>query len=251
MPKLIQPSADMETGSIPGLTGYAFSGIRLDRLGASEYTLVTIAADISGSVSRFRDLLVETIKKAVGACRKSPKAGNILLRVVTFNDDVTEIHGFKPLSDIKDSDYDSIDTRGSTALFDVAASSVGAMVEFGRKLVQQDYGVNALLFIITDGSDTASKFGPSAVKQKMEEAVTGEVLESCLSVLVGVNAAQYRAELEAFQREGGITQYVDAGAATPGNLAKLAAFISRSVSSQTNAVGTGQAGALASAAIVI
>ena len=36
-----------------------------------------------------------------------------------------------------------------------------------------------------------------------------------------------------------ISQYIDAGAATKGKLAKLADFVSQSVSSQSQALGTG------------
>lgn len=253
MPKLLT-IADMDTGTIPGLSGYKFSAVRTNRLGASEYTLVTIACDVSGSVTSFRDQLVDTVKKAVDACRKSPRANNIMVRMVTFNHDVQELHGFKPLGEIDNAEYDAITTGGGTALFDASASAIGAMTEYGRVLLAQDYGVNGILFVITDGDDAGSTYGPAMVRQKAEEAVSGEVLESFLSVLVGINTtnAHCTGYLKIFQQDAGLTEYIEAGAATPGNLAKLAAFVSRSVSSQANALGTGQAAQLsASAAITI
>ena len=250
MPKLLTPSANMNVGTIPGLRGYQFSAIRTDKLGASEYTLVTIAVDVSGSVVGFKDLLVESLKKAIEACRKSPRAANIMLRVITFASDVTEIHGFKPLMEINiANDYDQIDIGGNTALYDASASSIGAMTEYGRVLSRQDYGVNGILFVITDGGDNVSKFTPDTVKEKAEEAVSGEVLESFLSVLIGINAQTYQTYLNDFQQKAGLTQYMDAGNATPGNLAKLAAFVSKSVSSQANQVGTGQSASLVSIVI--
>jgi uncharacterized protein YegL len=239
MPKLLDTS-DMQTGTIPGLRGYGFSAVRADRLGASEYTLVTLACDVSGSVIPFRDLLVDSIKKAVGACRKSPRAANIMVRTVTFNQGVTEIHGFKPLADIDDAEYDAIRAGGGTALFDASASAIGATTAYGKILADQDYAVNGILFVITDGEDFDSTYTAATVKEKADEAVTGEVLDSFLSVLVGVNAARCSAYLERFRDQAAIAQYVDAGDATPGNLAKLASFVSRSVSSQAGSVGTGQ-----------
>ena len=250
MPKLLT-AADMDTGNIPGLGGYKFSAVRADRLGAAEYTLVTIAVDISGSVSGFRDLLVESVKKAVGACKKSPRAANIMVRAVSFSHVVTEIHGFKPLSDIAvDKDYEAIRTGGGTALFDASASAIGAMTEYGRILAAQDYGVNGLLFVITDGDDQDSTYTATTVREKATEAVSGEVLESFLSVLVGINAARCKAYLEDFRLNAGLTQFIDAGDATPGNLAKLAAFVSRSVSSQANALGSGQAGQIPASIVI-
>ena len=67
-----------------------------------------------------------------------------------------------------------------------------------------------------------------------DDAVSGEVLETFRSILVGVNAASVSQYLEDFRVQGGITEYLDAGDATPGNLAKLAAFVSRSVSSSAS-----------------
>lgn len=249
MPKLLD-TAGMNVAGIPGLSGYQFSAVSTDRLGASEYTLVTIALDGSSSVSGFRDLIVECLNKATDACRKSPRAGNIMVRVISFATDVVEIHGFKPLAEIDPSAYDRFQPRGNTALFDAAASAIGAMTEYGRVLQKQDYGVNGILFVITDGDDNASTYDAGTVKAKAADAVSGEVLESFLSVLIGVNAAALKGRLMAFQQGAGITQYVDAGDATPGNLAKLAAFVSRSVSSQANAIGTGQAAQLAAPASV-
>lgn len=240
MPKLLaQP--DLTVG-IPGLSGYSFSAVRTDRLGAAEYTLVTIAVDVSGSVSGFRALLVDSLKKAVGACAASARAGNILVRVITFNQAVKEVHGFRPLAEIDIAkDYERIRTGGGTALYDASASAIGAMVEYGRILARQDFGVNGILFVITDGEDAGSSYGPATVKDKAVEAVADEVLDSFLSVLIGVNATGCAQALMDFRQAGGLDQYIDAGAATPGNLAKLAAFVSRSVSAQANALGSGTA----------
>jgi uncharacterized protein YegL len=245
MPKLLN-NADMDTGNIPGLSGYKFSAVRTDRLGASEYTLVTIACDVSTSVDAFRDLLIKTVKAAVDGCRKSPRAANILVRVVSFNQSVEEVHGFKPLSEIDPDEYDRIRTGGATALYDACASAIGAMTEYGRILARQDYGVNGVLYIVTDGEDNRSTYNPATVRQKAEEALKGEVLESFASVLMGVNASDARMSgyLQLFQKEAGLTAYRDAGDATPGNMAKMAGFISQSVSSTANSLGTGQSAPL-------
>jgi len=47
--------------------------------------------------------------------------------------------------------------------------------------------------------------------------------------------------LEQFKNEAGIDQFVSIGEATPAKLAKLADFISRSISSTSQALGTGNA----------
>ena len=84
MPKLIQDST-METGKIGGMQSFQFSGKRIEHLGATEYTLVTIAVDVTGSIFGFADELRKCLMTAVESCKKSPRANNLLLRVIMFS----------------------------------------------------------------------------------------------------------------------------------------------------------------------
>jgi hypothetical protein len=45
--------------------------------------------------------------------------------------------------------------------------------------------------------------------------------------------------LDAFKRDAALDEYISAGDATAARLAKLAAFVSQSISSQSQALGTG------------
>ena len=67
----------------------------------------------------------------------------------------------------------------------------------------------------------------------------GEDIESLITILIGINAADCTQELDDFRQQAEIDQYIDAGKATKGKLAKLADFVSQSVSSQSQALGTG------------
>ena len=66
-------------------SNFHFSGVTVDRLGASEYTLVTLAIDMSSSVSGFKTELINSIKTILDTCKKSPRAENLLLRLIKFN----------------------------------------------------------------------------------------------------------------------------------------------------------------------
>ena len=79
------------------------------------------------------------------------------------------------------------------------------------------------------------------LKDEIAKGVTGESLESVVSILVGVNVASPSMSrlLQAFQVDAGFTQYVEVDNATDAKLAKLADFVSRSVSSQSQALGSG------------
>lgn len=239
MPKL----NDMDTANISG-SNFSFSSTKLEHLGATEYSLVTIAIDVTGSVASFADLLREMLVTAVKACKKSPRAENMLIRIIKFSsifqNGVEEIHGFKLLKDIDpDNDYPELHGGGLTPLCDACFSSLGAMNDYGKKLVDNDYLVNAIIFIITDGAENASSATMKMVQEQAQKGISGEILESIISVLIGINAKECKHLLEYFQKEAGITQYVDAGDATQGRLAKLAGYISQSVSSTSQALGTG------------
>ncbi len=242
MPRLTKENTEQVSLRIGG-SGFSFKGARIERLGATEYTLVTIAVDESGSVSGFADELRKMLVMAVDACKKSPRSDNILVRVIRFSSiyakGVDEIHGFKALAEIDTSQYPALKPGGWTPLCDACFSAIGATNSYGKALLEQDYGVNAITFVITDGGENSSTATMAMVKKEAAKAVTGETLESIIAVLVGINASSCSTELTDFQKEAGMTQYIDAGDATPRKLAKLASFVSRSVSSQSQALGTG------------
>ena len=93
--------------------------------------------------------------------------------------------------------------------------------------------------MITDGGENSSVATMKMVKEESRKAISGEFLESVISVLVGINTSGCADYLSTFKDEAGMTHFIDAGEATKGKLAKLAAFVSSSVSSQSQALGTG------------
>lgn len=225
-------------------SNYQFSAVRADSLGASEYTLATIVVDRSGSVAAFKAELENSLKTALEACKKSPRVDNLMLRLVKFNHNVDEVHGFRLLNGIDAKEYDDcLDCTDYTALFDATFMGIEATVEYARILHGQDYMVNAIVFVITDGDDNCSTETPARIKKLVDKIRKDESLESITVVLVGVNTkeAGIRDYLERFQKEADITQYVDIDQATPKMLAKLAKFISSSISSTSQALGSGAA----------
>jgi len=241
MPK-IADAGDMEVHQITG-SRFTFQGARLAHLGATEYTLVAVAVDVTGSTSPFADELRQSLIAAVEACKKSPRSDNLLARVIRFStrfrDGIDELHGFKPLADIDPNSYPQFQPDGMTPLFDAAFSSIGAMVEYGGELTENDFLVNGIVFIITDGADNHSTATPKMIREQIRKVTQEEKLESLVTVLVGINAMEFQNELTVFKTEAGLDQYIDVGEVNSGKLAKLADFVSQSVSSQSQAIGTG------------
>jgi len=237
MPILVDESMEtLKTGS-----NYKFSAVKVDQLGATEYTLVTIAQDASGSVDSYAREMEKCLKTILDSCKKSPRAENLLLRLVTFNNTLNEVHGFKMLNTVSPKDYDSIlAPAGGTALFDAVQSAIEATNDYGAVLSDQDFGVNAIVFVITDGDDNTSRATANSVKKAIAKVSKAEKLEQITVVLIGVgDVNNVSAYLQDFQQNAGITQFVDIGSASANKLAKLANFISRSISSTSKALANG------------
>jgi len=221
---------------------YGYSATRLEELGATEYTIATVVADVSGSTATFTLDMELAIQHIVQACKYSPRADNVLLRLVAFDDSLSELHGFKLLENCHLADYGGLlRSGGSTALYDATENAVVSTTNYAHKLAAGDFSANAIVFVITDGMDNASRISPAQVKKALAEAVRSEALESIISVLIGVNVndAQVSAYLRRFQNDAGFTQYVEIENADARTLARLAEFVSQSISAQSQALGTG------------
>ncbi len=245
---------DFQIGS-----GFQFSGTTIEDLGASEYTLVTIALDESGSISGKEPDIEKMLKAAVEACFSSPRSSNLMLRVIRFGSQyrgtngngVDEIHGFKNLTEINVADYPSLRGGGATPLNDAVYSGVGAMNKYAEELSDLDFLSNGITFVITDGGENSSVSTERMVKDELQKSVTGEIMESHMSVLIGIDTgySEVKQDLADFQKDAGMSQFIWAGEATKSKLAKLAEFVSQSISSTSQALGTGGSSQTISATI--
>lgn len=233
----------MESHKIGG-THFAFSAAKIGSLGATEYTLATIVVDVSGSMEpRYADV-EKALKTVVSTCRRSPRADNLLLRVVLFDTEVREVHGFRPLPDCNEADYDGcIPKHGSmTALYDAAFTAIEATSQYAAMLTKQDFLCNAIVFVVSDGGDNASKMPAIRVADAMKKARQAETLESIMPLLIGVDTgggAALADYLDVFQKEGGFDRFIWIEKADKTALARLAEFASKSMSSQSQAIGSG------------
>lgn len=229
------------------LTGhYGFSAAKIDTLGASEYTLVSILVDESGSTASFIGDMEKCIKEIINSCKYSPRCDNLLLRICAFDDKFRELNGFKPLENVNADDYiGSLHPGGTTALFDSSFNVIEATNAYGKDLIKNDFSVNGIIFVITDGCDNVSKFTANNVKNELVNSLKQENLESLVSILIGVNVSDssVSAALNDFHKVAGFTQYVEIENADSKTLAKLAEFVSKSISSQSQSLKSGGASA--------
>lgn len=110
-------SDQLENYSVPGTGNFSFSAVSPSDLEELGYTVATVVLDQSGSLEYKKDLLVELLKVIAQGLKKSSRAETILLRVIAFNETISEIHGFKPVSQIDPAiDYQGIDPDGMRPL---------------------------------------------------------------------------------------------------------------------------------------
>lgn len=219
---------------------FGFSATPLRDLGAAEYTLVTVVVDDSGSVNSKVREMEQALDKIVEACKLCPESDNLMIRVVKFNNRVTEVHGFKLLPDIQS--YSGVlGGHGLTALYEATLNSLVAMNTYGKTLSDQDYTVNGLLVVLTDGCNNINSATLDNIKREMEKSVSGEQIESLLSILVGVDSgeANLKSELQRMQVECNFTQFEWMTDLSAKSLARFAQFVSKSASSQSKMIGTG------------
>lgn len=233
-----QNDDSMVIGSIGSFT---YSGMRPDYLtSTNEYTLVSIVLDISGSVGPFSKELGDCLTSIVQACRRSPRSENLLITIREFNQKVHEKQGFMPLKDTDVARLLPIRCSGTTALFDAMYASIGGANAYAAQhLFPNDFLVNAITFIITDGEDNASRMTGASIKKELETMVKEEKLESHITILIGVNMTSSQAYLDKVKTSSGLTQMINAGDADEKTLARLAQFVSKSISSQSQSLGSG------------
>lgn len=235
---------DNDEQKFKGGSGFHFSGTGINKLGAAEYSLFGLAADVSSSVEPFAKEIEGCVIETIKGCRRSPRADNMLVRFMTFATKPHEEHGFRPLADCHEGNYQGcIKPGGTTALYDTSADLVDSLATYGKYLVDNDYTTNGIVVIITDGMDVGSSLTAHSVKQAIERAKMSESLESLVTILIGINVTNPQVSdfLKRFKDEAGIGQYIEAKDASEKTLAKVAGFISRSVSSQSQSLGTGGA----------
>jgi len=221
---------------------FQFSAIEMENLGATEYTIVNMLVDESGSVGGFKTELEDTMGIILDSCKKHPRSENLLIRSAAFEGrDVREIHGFTTL-DVVDKNVYCINPGGSTPLWDATLDAVETTAAYAQTLNDQDYFCNGILFVITDGGENSSvRANLSKIKDSVSKIRIDESLESIKMILIGVNDSDsyLKNELNTFKNDAGFDEYVSLGDVTPSKLAKLAQWISQSISSTSQSLGTG------------
>lgn len=233
---------------IPENTAFGFSAIDPEDMAnpEDEYTLVSIAMDVSPSTGMCRQDMADGMKTVNLATKKDPRCDKIMVHSTLFGSDIEEVHGFKPVMEIDENEYKPASTiGGSTCLYDSIYNAIASCAAYSEVLDKSDIGSNAIIFILTDGMDNSSSVGTQSIIDKLNEIKMKEIMESIKIIILGFNdpqspwnkeVAEY---LDKLVKDLDLDQYVDIGKMTPEQAAKVFGFVSQSISSQSQHLGTG------------
>lgn len=232
-------SEKLPSYQLPG-SGFAYSGVSVNNILATEVTMAIGLLDESGSTTSFSKAMEECVKMIVRSLRLSPRADNLVYRHAHFGSVFREVHGYNLLQDLNESDYTGCyKSGGATALYDSLNNVFRACKDYGDQLAGARRMANAIVYVITDGEDNQSTLTVNDARKALAEVIASESLESIITILIGVNPDQrIQTNLQKMAQEVGFTQYVPLTDASEKTLAKLANFISHSISSQSQAVGS-------------
>lgn len=235
---------DVDIAETQTISGFKYSGQKVESLSSDEYTIASIEVDGSGSTYGFVSDLEKMAKNIIESLSKSPRSNNMLVRVEAFDSSLKEVHGFVELSKVPPDYTNSLYMGGMTALYDATGVGVESVEAYAKDLKKFDFISNGIVFVITDGGENASSNYRSSkkVKDLIDKVRSNETMESIKLILVGIgNELSVKSILENYANEAGFDQFIWCGDATPQKLAKLAGFVSKSVSSQSQSLGTGGA----------
>jgi uncharacterized protein YegL len=235
-----EQSEQLASFMVPG-GNYGYTGAAIDTLQSFENTIALGLVDESGSTSSFAKQLESCVKEIVGSLRDNPNADKLLYAHYHFDTNFREVHGFTELNSINPADYDGCWAGGGrTTLYDSESKVVKFVGDYGKQMAAQRYLCNGIIYVLTDGMDWGSVQTPEAVKDALAAVITGEEMESLMTILIGINDDPgVQQGLKDHADEVGFTQYIPAGKADKKTLSKIAGFISQSISSQSQALGSG------------
>ena len=228
---------------VPG-SKYGYQAAAVDGLKSFEQTIATGLFDESGSTRPFARQMELCVQEIIRSQRHNPVADKLMYRHCHFDTKFREVHGYKPLPECLDSDYDGCWAGGGqTALYNSLCEVLEAKADYAERLAGKRFIVNGFLYLLTDGLNylpgQISKTKDD-VKLTLAKVVASESLESLVTIMIGINEDKgVLRDLEEFSRYIGFSQFEKISEANEQTLARVCNFISRSLQSQSQHVGSG------------
>lgn len=238
-------SQKLQSFMIPG-AGYGYTGTAIQDLTSFENTVAATLFDESGSTRIFAKQMEEAVKQIIKFLRISPRADNLIYGHYHFDNGIKEILGWTPLAQVEEDQFDGCWAGGGcTNLYYSEDRVLTYMRDYAQQMAAKRYVSNGILCTMSDGGEYSPQYSEGAgfkedqVKKAFADCVVCEDLESLVSIFIGINPDQgVQDEMQRHAEEVGYTRYLPVEKADANSLAKIAEFISKSIVSQSQALGS-------------
>lgn len=233
---LSQQSVDMMVHNLDAQVALGCVGAQVDDLNTDDVTLLVIVLDMSGSMDRARDAVIDGYNAMMETLRDSRLADSILVSTWIFSNAPRLLHGYTPVTYANDITKNEYGPSGGTALYDAVLNAYTGIVAYGQDLRDSGIRTQSIIAVFSDGEDNSSQHRVGEVRQVSEDLIAQEIY---VPVFVG-----YGNE-DIFRRiatEMGF-QAILTAAHTSADIKRSMGMVSQSVirASQSGIVGSGNA----------
>jgi len=165
-------------------------GASYETLGGDKAFLFVPVLDMTGSMSHFRQDVIEAYNNMLAALKGSKQADSILMSSWTFNVRSYLLHGYTPLEFVPLLDEYTYRPDDQTALYDAVLDAITGVVAYGQTLRNQGARIRITLVVFTDGHDNASRNSASRVRRVVEDLLAMEMYTFALVAFGGSFANQ-------------------------------------------------------------
>lgn len=157
-------------------------GVSIDDIDSEEITLVAVAIDASGSMSSYRDSVIDAYNNQfLKPLKAAQNAKTILVSTWVFSDasnnkeKVRLVHGYTAIPDCPKLTHNSYDPDGGTPLNDAVWMTLTGVLSYGQTLRDSGTRTKCIVVVLTDGDENASKTTATKVRNLSEDLLKQEI----------------------------------------------------------------------------
>ena len=148
----------------------------IDDLESENVNLMLIGIDGSGSMSSYRNDMMQCLTDFKDALENSKESNEILVARADFASDI-DIGGYKAIDEFDT----SFSAGGCTAMYDAVVEGSAKMLEYRKYLRDQGVRVKCVFAIFSDGYENGSKADVAAARQAIANLNREEITTAFIS----------------------------------------------------------------------
>ncbi|MEI7554694.1 VWA domain-containing protein [Candidatus Chlorohelix sp.] len=133
------------------------NGVGLDQIDSDDVTLVAVVLDESGSMSPYRQSVIEGFNQMLEALRESRMPESILLSTWAFSANPRLLFSYTPVTGLNGISEADFNPDSNTALYDTLLHVMTGMVAYGQMLRDNGVRTRGIIVVFSDGEDNTSK----------------------------------------------------------------------------------------------